>query len=419
MKKPLFYLGLLIVMLASGCIRTNGPATLTPTVTSELNLPTPTAVLPVFELPAKVERHCSVPVSENVPHLGASQNVLFFEKHLGGGADIELLTTTSATPRTLAKNVSAGVIRLSPNGSFLAWDSNALDTTTRELVVEDVASGQQQHFAWEDNWTNTENWGWASDTTLWLREKTTNSGNGITQTERLIFDSQAQTSTFVKTSQPPLPDLDEDPTPFASFKSLDPQGQRIIYTVFKANLGWGVALRDLKSNKELWSVYGQSAGYYSGAEWAEDGSRAILSLLPSGANAPELFGVSGDGKQIVQLTALGRSYQDYRIRSVNLSSDGQRIAFWLYPLPAQPVLVANLMMFDLRTNRLFDLCLQGILDASPGSWSSDSNLFLFQITVEGQTKLMLYNFASGKSQVLVIVNQNQTQLIGWTDFGGN
>jgi hypothetical protein len=300
----------------------------------------------------------------------------------------------------------------------IAWDTRSPESQARELIVYDFSSRQERHFQWKEDWTSTTAWGWESDTSLRLNEQTVNSQDGTAVREKLIFDINTQASTIVREIQPDLPDLDEDPTPFASFKAMDPKKSRVLYTVFKSGLGWGIALRDLENDVELWRVYGQSPGSYSNPYWANDGSRVLISFIEPGHDKPELFSISRDGKQITQLTALEETYEDYQVTYANWSPGGQRIAFWLYDFTVQPLPLARLHILDLEQNRLIEACFQGIPATYPGIWLEDNNLFLFQLDVKEQTMLVIYNLATGESQVLAQGNNRAVgpQLIGWINF---
>jgi hypothetical protein len=152
---------------------------------------------------------------------------------------------------------------------------------------------------------------------------------------------------------------------------LDPLITRAIY--LRKSTEMQIALFDIKNEKILWTR--SITDSQNEPQWSADGAQFAIAVSPLGKKSYELFSITREGIEI-QLTDIGKKYQNVGIANIQWSPDNKFIAFGL-DYDEDNYFTPKIAVLDITKGKIIDYCLSN-LSATP-IWSPDSRYLAVSI----------------------------------------
>jgi len=220
-----------------------------------------------------------------------------------------------------------------------------------------------------------------------------------------------------------------------ALSTLHMEGANIVYDqsltrVLFPRSGDIVSLTDVETGKELASLYLPNWGRLP--KWSPDGNYlSIIGTAKSNATkaSDEFYIISRDGGEFKRLTHFSNTFEQSAIADYSWSPDGKKIVFWSYTELGDPNAEgaqSELMILDITTGEVTNLCIQGISAITPLNdvvlfaqlepiWSPDGSQIMISQwdTTQGQNNKN-YNVLviDIPSLISVKINENK-QPAGW------
>lgn len=232
--------------------------------------------------------------------------------------------------------------------------------------------------------------------------------------EFLIFDPAThETQSLIITLSLPNYHFYEEPS-YEGIASMDPTGELVLYTTRGADVTSDVALRNIKTDTNIWYQEGSSGvGYsYPMPEWTVDGSNVLFSMSVSEGdqNYNKIFSLTRDGQDEELPPQPYPLLDELNIRGLSYSPDRQFIHY-----STQETLVTGAgFIVDIANSWVGEIC-DDMSTFIEGQWVTEGQ-FVYKVLLEnGGQALRLLDITTWTVQTLSELPTGQGFLIfGWT-----
>lgn len=204
-----------------------------------------------------------------------------------------------------------------------------------------------------------------------------------------------------------LPHYDYFEEPFYGIASVDPSGQRVLYTIG----GYDVVLRDLISGTNIW-YYEGVYGLYPFPEWSNDGEKVLFSIPIEENNQHyyKIFRLTREGKEESLPLQPYPGLNEEEVRYLNFPLDEQYIHYALQ----ESFMKGAGFILDVSNTWIGEIC-SGQGEFIEGEWVAEDQ-FVYTVLLEGGGQsLHLLDVPTWTSQTLAEVPPGEGFVVyGWT-----
>ncbi len=315
------------------------------------------------------------------------------------------LSSTNSTPFQVTDidKLPLGVI-LSADKTQLAWIDHLADP--RYLIIFDLRTSQIITIPINPQWRIVEDW--TSDGKIKILTNTEELQTiGITNTYEL-YDPVAKNIKQIK-EEFKLPGLQLDTNVWwRGFASIDPSRNIVFYTAING-YNTDFVLINTKDNIEIWRYATNS--YQDNipiARWTKDGSNVTFVAEDKQDKLQHIFNLEINSQKLSEIT----NSPDW-IRQLSWTDDSR------YLLASRSLGYWNKgpgFIIDPQTGKQREICAEGF-DFGRGDWIENTDLLLYTMYSETNTKVALLNATTWESQDIFVLGPDIfINYIGWTPF---